>query len=1113
MRDGYRYMKSKLFLLVGFVILFSTLIASVSFADTYYVRIDGNDSNIGKANTPEGAWQTIQKAAESLKPIDTVEIQTGTYNESIIISNSGTKDHPIIYSANGEVIIYAQKAYAFKLDKVDYIHLDGFIFCNVAGDGILIKGKTNTHNSITNTTHYEDVGPIEKNHTKKITPDTKSETSSSTSLNIENEARAPHDPIQEARGTESIVANSSLDTSVSTQTENTIIAQNPTGTISTSTADTQDSNQDSNNSNNNEKDNKDTNSNNSNKNNKPLKYLPNEVLVKFKPGTFKNKINTLNVRVGVETLKVIPKINIHRLKSTKGMSAKELMELYNKDPDVEYVEPNYIVSIDANPNDADYSLLWGLNNTGQTGGLADADIDAPEAWDYLFDSWPEVVVAVIDTGVDYNHPDLAANMWTNPGEIPGDGIDNDGNGYIDDYRGWDFYNDDNDPYDDHYHGTHCAGTIAAVGYNGIGVIGANYKAKIMPLKFLGSSGSGSTSDAIEAILYAAANGAKVMSNSWGGGGYSTALEDAINTAYANGNGAVFVASAGNTYADNDLTPHYPSSYEVPNVIAVAATDHNDDKASLSCYGFTSVDLGAPGVGIYSTEPNNGYKYLSGTSMAAPHVSGIASLIIAAYPYLNVDEVKNLILNSTDAIASLENITLTGGRLNARSALNVGDDQIKVYVLAPKPPYIFYRENALLKVIVSAGTSNVTGAEVRTTFSSGQPDIYLYDDGAHDDGAMNDGVYANYWVPQTIGSCDVTFSAEYANKVINYNIIDRVEYGNDNAEPYNWIDATVGTALTLSDDDYEEIPIGFDFQFYGLTYPSVKVSSNGYLTFGTDGTDFSNDPIPSTTQPNNFIAPFWDDLNPSNGGEVYYLLTGTIPNRVLTIEWYQVPHYSDIGAATFEVTLYESNNEIVFQYQDVSFEDASYDGGKSATVGVEGPRGLYGEYYSYNAAGIYNYMTIRFAVRGKGSISGRVLLEARSDHSDLITFELRNPGETINITTYQVNTTSDGSYILDTIRPGTYELTAKSSNFLKDKQTNIIVNADQQTFNINFSLLGGDANDDNYISWQDYGIIRSAYGSSEGDGNWNKEVDFNGDGYISWQDYGIFRVNYGLQGDN
>ena len=365
------------------------------------------------------------------------------------------------------------------------------------------------------------------------------------------------------------------------------------------------------------------------------------------------------------------------IKVPKG-AVEEKITQYLKRADVKYAEPNYIVHIEAVPDDPGFSGLWGLNNTGQTGGTADADIDALEAWEAQTGS-QEVLIAVIDTGVDYSHEDLEDNMWANDAELNGEaGVDDDNNGFIDDVKGWDFYNNNNNPFDDNGHGTHCAGTIGAVGNNGIGVVGVNWNVKLLPIKFLNSSGSGSISDAVEAVNYATLMGVDVMSNSWGGRGSSQALEDAISA--ANEAGILFIAAAGNANNNNDITPFYPASHDVPNVVAVAATDDDDQKASFSNYGAQSVDVGAPGVNIYSTVPTgscslcdpSGYKSIGGTSMAAPHVAGVAGLIKAQFPELTSDGIKLRLLAGVDIIPSLSEITVGGGRINAFNCLEEDD---------------------------------------------------------------------------------------------------------------------------------------------------------------------------------------------------------------------------------------------------------------------------------------------------------------------------------------------------------------------------------------------------------------------------------------------------------
>lgn len=357
-------------------------------------------------------------------------------------------------------------------------------------------------------------------------------------------------------------------------------------------------------------------------------------------------------------------------------NAKEAIEKLAKHPAVEYVEPDYQVQALGIPDDSRFDELWGLNNTGQTGGTADADIDAPEAWDITVGS-RDVIVGVIDTGVDYTHPDLAANAWQNPGEIAGDGIDNDDNGYIDDVYGINAITGTGDPMDDQGHGTHVSGTIGATGNDALGVAGVNHEVSIVGCKFLSASGSGSTSDAIECIDYMVAlkdagHNIRVTNNSWGGGGFSQALSDAI-TASENAD-ILFVAAAGNSAVDNDQNPHYPSSYEQDSVLAIASTTHTDAMSSFSQWGATSVDMGAPGSDILSTVPGGGYSSYSGTSMATPHVAGAAALVLSINPTLSAIELKNLLMQSGDDNADLADKTVSGKRLNVNQAVIDADPE-------------------------------------------------------------------------------------------------------------------------------------------------------------------------------------------------------------------------------------------------------------------------------------------------------------------------------------------------------------------------------------------------------------------------------------------------------
>lgn len=416
-------------------------------------------------------------------------------------------------------------------------------------------------------------------------------------------------------------------------------------------------------------------------------YVPGEVIVKLKSpseGSLQKDYQLTSLEKILKQHKLKDK-GLDRLILVKQKDAdvSQLVDKLKKDPRVEYAEPNFILKTTLIPNDPNFTNLWGLQNSGQTGGANDADIDAPEAWDITRDT--NLVVGIIDTGVDYTHEDLQNNMWTNQAEASGSaGVDDDGNGFIDDIYGYDFVNNDPDPIDDYGHGTHVAGTIAAKGGNGLGVTGVNWSGKIAALKVLDSSGYGSTAAAINALTYANQMGFKITSNSWGGAPYSQALSDIISA--ANNLGYLFITSAGNNSVNTDAHPNYPSSYNLPNIISVSATDHNDQLAAFSNWGPTSVSLGAPGVNILSTVPKascslcdpSGYRYLNGTSMAAPHISGVAALLWSYLPNLNHLEIKDRILNTVNQVKSLNYKVVSHGRLNLFNALSN-------LTLPPPPP--------------------------------------------------------------------------------------------------------------------------------------------------------------------------------------------------------------------------------------------------------------------------------------------------------------------------------------------------------------------------------------------------------------------------------------------
>ncbi len=393
------------------------------------------------------------------------------------------------------------------------------------------------------------------------------------------------------------------------------------------------------------------------------------VLVRLRPGVEAGEADALFAKAGGEAVHryhLVPGLVKLRITVTPEQALYTLRSFPQL---VQYAQPDYLVRTMEAPDDPNYNLTYGMHNVGQTiqgqVGIAGADINAEEAWD-RWTGDENFVIAVIDAGTNWNHADLIDNIWTNPDEIPNNGIDDDNNGYVDDIHGWDFYSDDNDTNNGAYHGTHVSGTIAGRGDNGIGVAGVMWRAKIMPLRFI--NGTGSTSDAIRAIEYAVDKDVRVSNNSWGGGPFDQALKDAIESA-ADLSSHIFVAAAGNSGAG---TASYPAAYTSENIIAVAATDNRDQLASFSQYNAVQVDLGAPGVNVYSCLNTGGYTYESGTSMATPHTSGCVALLTSYTPTWSWQEIKAHILGTVRPVASLSGRTVTGGVVDIGEAISTAN---------------------------------------------------------------------------------------------------------------------------------------------------------------------------------------------------------------------------------------------------------------------------------------------------------------------------------------------------------------------------------------------------------------------------------------------------------
>ena len=428
----------------------------------------------------------------------------------------------------------------------------------------------------------------------------------------------------------------------------------------------------------------------------------------------------------------------------------------------EYVEPDWRLSINLEPEDLAYNdgRLWGLKNDGSNEGELSADINASDAWNYTTGD-KSVVVGVIDTGIRYTHQDLADNMWKNPNEIAGDGIDNDNNGYVDDVYGLNALNASGNPFDDNGHGTHCAGTIGAAANNGFDHVGVVWSTQLMALKFLDADGFGSLSGAMECIEYAIANGADIINASYGGGGFSQAMADLITT--AGEAGVLFVAAAGNESNDNDNNPSYPASYSATNVISVAAINRSDMIASFSNFGVYAVDLAAPGVDIFSAtaDSDSSYEFYSGTSMAAPHVSGVAALIKSYYPGISISETRTRLIDTARPLPDLQSRTASGGTLDAAKALAAESDGLLELSLSvdESEPILLSGEPALFLVSVR-DLSTVLGATVTGSIGGLDP-IEFLDTGYEGDMVAADGIYsARIMIPEssTVFSLAVTVSA-------------------------------------------------------------------------------------------------------------------------------------------------------------------------------------------------------------------------------------------------------------------------------------------------------------------------------------------------------------------
>jgi len=478
----------------------------------------------------------------------------------------------------------------------------------------------------------------------------------------------------------------------------------------------------------------------------PSDYVAGELLVKLKPGANEGELDRFGRKHGVSKIKSLHGRKIQRVAIGRHMSVERARNLYASHPLVEYAEPNYYVELHGMPNDPSLGAQWNLINPDATG----TDINVSPAWDIATGD-PEVIVAVIDSGIAYDHPDLRENIWVNTVEYGGmPGIDDDLNGYVDDIHGIDVQNHDSDPDDELGHGTHIAGIIGASGNNGLGVVGVNWRVRLLPCKFTDHFGRGNVADTIECLDYIAAlknRGENIVAtnNSWGWtGAPSQAIRDAIDRQRE----ILFIASAGNGGRDNEGDrPNFPASYDLPNLISVAALGQNGELADFSNFGRYTVSLAAPGVDIFSTICESspwGYSWygtLSGTSMAAPHVTGVAGLIRAFRPDADWVAIRNRILSSGREVAALSRSTLTGKSLDAFAALTCNE---KPFISAVDfPLYNVPGEPVVLSAV--SIDCDVPAGPVHATLPSGES-VEMFDNGVGSDQAAGDGIFSVLWTP-------------------------------------------------------------------------------------------------------------------------------------------------------------------------------------------------------------------------------------------------------------------------------------------------------------------------------------------------------------------------------
>jgi PKD repeat protein len=659
-------------------------------------------------------------------------------------------------------------------------------------------------------------------------------------------------------------------------------------------------------------------------------YHPSRILIQPRTGVDPGQLEEIHRQTGARVLRQFPQIDgIQVLQLGPGATVLDWITLYQQSGWVEFAEPDYRLRLATGPNDPRYldGSLWHLHNTGQSGGVADADIDAPEAWVTLRHA-TNIIVAIVDTGVRYTHEDLAPNMWVNPGEIA-DGKDTDGNGYIDDIHGINAAANNGNPIDMNGHGTQVAGLIGAVGNNAKGVTGVAWSVRLMALRFYDDAGNGYVSDVVQCFDYARANGADIINASFGSPSYSSSFYSAINS--CRNAGIIVVTAAGNDGLNTDSTPYYPACYNLDNIVALSATTRTDTLASYSNYGATNIDLAAPGSDLYTTFYSSDSSYVrnSGTSFAAPVTAGAFALVKARYPTDSYLQLIERVLSTVEPLPSLAGKTVTGGRLNLASALGPSlQADFAVSSVSGELPFTVDFTDQSFGDIVSwmwdfgNGVTSTAPSPSHTFKQAGDFLVSL---------TVTDGAGQSSQATTTI------------QVVANYQV---------QTATFHWIDPTDMPTLSLKVNGMSAAQsLPFTFQFYGQSYNALYVSANGIVGFVPEGlSQAPNVDLPNSALPNAMLCPWWDDLNPEGGGSICVGVTGTEPDRRFVVSWVGIPHSSPgkKSSFTFQAVLEEASQSIVFQYLNVDAKH-NFGAGKSATVGLENQAGTVAARYSYNGS--------------------------------------------------------------------------------------------------------------------------------------------------------------------